>query len=196
MKEAAQEGTRQSAFTIVLSATTKVKVRPATRNDIPGIAEVWRTSVSAEEVVGFGTPVTESIFRDAKTLSSAWGEANRVGSSEVFVSELDGSVTGFVTIEDRKEELELIDIEVMGALQGRGIGTQIVHFVEERARILNKRAVTLGTSKSAEGVPWRSLPWWMALGYHVTHEEENAWTRSIGPGVKEIRLRKDLPTRS
>jgi hypothetical protein len=41
-------------------------------------------------------------------------------------------------------------------------------------------------------VAWKSLPWWQHLGYLVTHEEENEWTRSIGPGVREIRLRKEL----
>jgi ribosomal protein S18 acetylase RimI-like enzyme len=167
-------------------------VRPARRDDIPGIVEVWRTSVSDEEVVGFGIPVTESIFRDTKTLSSAWGEANRVSSHEVFVSELDRRVVGSVVIEDRKEELEIVDIDVMGGLQCRGIGTQIVQFVEVLAKERGKRAVTLGTSRNAAGVPWRSFPWWKARGYQVTHEEENNWTRSIGPRVREIRMRKDL----
>lgn len=171
---------------------TNIRVRPARREDIPGIVEVWRTSVSDQEVVGFGTPLTESIFRDTTTLSSAWGEANRVDSREVIVSELDGRVVGSVMIEDRKEELEIVDIDVMGGLQGRGIGTHIVQFVEELARERGKRAVTLGTSRSAEGLPWKSYPWWKARGYQVTHEEENDWTRSIGPGVKEIRMRKDL----
>jgi ribosomal protein S18 acetylase RimI-like enzyme len=170
----------------------KPVVRAARRDDIPGIVEVWRTSVSDQEVIGFGTPITESIFRDTETLSSAWSEANRVGSREIFVSELDGIVVSSVMVEGRKEELEIVDIDVMGGLQGRGIGTQVVQFVEELARARGKRAVTLGTSRSAEGVPWRSYPWWKARGYQVTHEEENDWTRSIGPGVREIRMRKDL----
>ena len=173
--------------------TIEVKVRPATRDDIPGIVEVWRTSVSEDEVAGFGTPVTESIFRNIGTLSSAWGEANRVDSREVFVAEFDGRVVGSVMIEDRKEELEIVDIDVAGELQGRGIGTRIVHFIEQMAKEQGKGAVTLGTSRKADGVPWKSFPWWKARGYHVTHEEENAWTKSIGPGVTEIRMRKDLP---
>ena len=69
----------------------------------------------------------------------------------------------------------------------------MVRFVEERARREGNRAVTLGTSRNAAGVPWKSLPWWQALGYGVTGEEENDWTRSIGIGVREIRMRKELP---
>lgn len=168
------------------------RIRPAICKDIPGIVEVWRTSVSDQEVVGFGTPLTESVFRDPKALSSAWGDANRVGIREMFVSEVEGRIVGFVMIEDREEDLELVDIEVMGSLQRQGIGTQTVNFVEKLARERGKRAVTLGTSKNAAGVPWKSLPWWNAHGYRVTHEEENEWTKSIGPGVREIRMRKDL----
>ena len=88
---------------------------------------------------------------------------------------------------------ELVNIEVPLELQGRGIGTMLVRSVEQRARAAGKQAVTLGTSRNAAGVAWKSLPWWHHLGYRVTHEEQNPWTRSIGPGVREIRMRKDLP---
>jgi len=98
-----------------------------------------------------------------------------------------------VTVEDRGCELELVNIDVPLELQGRGIGTMLVRSVEERARAAGKQAVTAGTSRNAEGVAWKSLPWWQHLGYRVTHEEENSWTRSIGPGAREIRMRKDLP---
>ena len=108
------------------------------------------------------------------------------------MAEIDGRVVGCVTIEDRGPELELINIDVPRDFQGRGVGTQMVLAVEERAGREGKRAVTLGTSRNAAGVPWKSFPWWQSRGYRVTHEEENAWTRSIGPGVREIRMRKEL----
>jgi N-acetylglutamate synthase-like GNAT family acetyltransferase len=110
----------------------------------------------------------------------------------VLVAEREGRIVGCVTVEDRGGELELVNIDVPLQLQGRGIGTILVRSVEERARSEGKQAVTLGTSRNAEGVAWKSLPWWQHLGYQVTHEEENAWTRSIGPRVREIRLRKEL----
>jgi hypothetical protein len=44
--------------------------------------------------------------------------------------------------------------------------------------------VTLGTTRNAEGIPWKSLGWWQKLGYTVTGDEENAYTRSIGVGVR------------
>lgn len=170
-----------------------LRIRPAAREDIPGIVSVSSSSLDEGEDAGFGTPSSEQAFVDAGRLSAAWKDPNLVRGEEVLVAELEGRVVGVVTVEDRGEALELVNIDVPRNLQGRGIGRRMVEFVEERAREQAKRAVTLGTSRNAEGVPWKSLPWWQYLGYVVTHEEENAWTRSIGPGAREIRMRKDLP---
>ena len=170
----------------------KILVRPATRADIPAVVRVSNSSVSEQEDSGFGTPRSESPFADVARLSAAWRDPNRVRGEEVLVAELDDGVVGCVTIEDRGPDLELINIDVPQELQRRGIGTRMVRFVEERARREGKRAVTLGTSRNAAGVPWKSLPWWQALRYVITGEEENAWTRLIGPGVREIRMRKEI----
>lgn len=97
-----------------------------------------------------------------------------------------------MTIEGRGREIELVDIDVPMVLQGLGIGSRMVRWVEARARQEGRDAVTLGTSRSAAGVPWKSLPWWSHEGYRIIDEEENEWTRAIGPGAREIRMRKDL----
>ncbi|HZY47344.1 MAG TPA: GNAT family N-acetyltransferase [Candidatus Bathyarchaeia archaeon] len=169
----------------------EVRVRKATREDIPGIVSVSNTSIRPNEDIGFGGGL-DSPFHDSTKLASVWKEPNIARDEEVLVADMDRRVVGCVTIQDRGGELELINIDVPIELQGRGIGTRIVRSVEERARADGKRAVTLGTSRNAEGVAWKSLSWWQHLGYRITHEEENAWTRSIGPGVREIRMRKDL----
>jgi N-acetylglutamate synthase-like GNAT family acetyltransferase len=153
---------------------------------------VSNSSILPDEDVGFGGSM-DSPFHDTSTLLSAWRDPNLVQGEEVLVAEMDGRIVGCVTVEDRGRELELINIDVPLELQGRGIGTMLVRSVEERARAAGKQAVTAGTSRNAEGIAWKSLPWWQHLGYRVTHEEENPWTRSIGPGVREIRMRKDLP---
>jgi ribosomal protein S18 acetylase RimI-like enzyme len=115
-----------------------------------------------------------------------------VHQEEVIVAESAGRVAGYVTVEDRAEDLELVNIDVRREQQGQGIGSQLVQFVEERAVREGRRAVTLGTTRNADGVPWKSLGWWQKLGYTVTGEEENAYTRSIGVGVREIRMRKPV----
>lgn len=175
------------------AVASRLLIRAAAREDIPSIVAVSGSSIVEGEDAGFSTPQSEQIFIDAAKLSAEWQEPNFVHGEEIIVAELDGRVVGVVTIEDRGEALELINIDVPLELQSRGIGTRLVRSVEERARQEGKSAVTLGTSRSATGVPWKSLPWWQSRGYRVTHEEENAWTRAIGPGAREIRMRKDLP---
>ncbi len=173
-----------------------IHLRPARREDISAIVTISNSSVSEEEDVGFGTPRSESVFSDARRLSAAWQDPNLVRGEEVWVAEIGGRLVGCVTTENRGEALELINIDVPRDLQGRGIGTRMVRLVEERARREGKRAVTLGTSRNAAGMAWKSLPWWQSRGYRITGEEENAWTRSIGAGVREIRMEKEIPRMS
>jgi GNAT superfamily N-acetyltransferase len=170
-----------------------IHVRPATRADAPRIVWVSNFSVLPGEDAGFGGG-SDSPFHDASVLAALWRDPNVVEGEEVLVAEMDGRIVGCATVEDRGGELELVNIAVPLQLQGKGIGTLLVRSVEERARAEGKQAVTAGTSRNAAGVAWKSLPWWQHLGYLVTHEEENEWTRSIGPGVREIRLRKELLT--
>jgi GNAT superfamily N-acetyltransferase len=156
---------------------------------------VSTSSIRPGEDAGFGGGL-DSPFHDVSVLAAVWRDPNLVQGEEVLVAEMDGRIVGCATIEDRGDELELVNIDVPLRLQGRGVGTTLVRSVEERARAEGKQAVTAGTSRNAAGVAWKSLPWWQHLGYRVTHEEENAWTRSIGPGAREIRLRKELPAES
>jgi ribosomal protein S18 acetylase RimI-like enzyme len=168
------------------------RIRPATRVAIPGLVGCAASSTIEGEGVGFGRPWSERTFSDAQRLSAAWQEPNQAGGEEIFVADLDGRVVGYVTMEPRGSEWELINIDVARECQGQGNGSRLVRSVEERARLAGMVAVTLGTSRNALGVPWKSFSWWQARGYQVTGEEENAWTRSIGPGVREIRMRKEL----
>ena len=173
-----------------------LSIRSAKRDDIPAIVECANSSASEVEEVGFGQPFSQRTFNDVGRLSAVWRDPNVVGSAaageEVIVAETAGRVVGYVTVEDRGEELELVNIDVRREQQGRGIGTRLVQFVEERAVREGRRALTLGTTRNAEGVPWKSFRWWQKLGYTVTGEEENDYTRSIGVGVREIRMRKPM----
>lgn len=173
-------------------AESSANIRAACRKDIPAIAECARTATSEEEEIGFAVPPAERTFSYDERLSAAWTEPNKVGTEEVWIAEVDGTVVGYVTTEDRGGTLELVNISVRKDQQGKGVGTALVSFVEAMASDAGKSAVTIGTSQSADGRPWKSLPWWQHLGYIVTGVEENAWTRRVGPGVKEIRMRKIL----
>src|SRR2546422_1279054 len=133
-----------------------VRLRPATRQDIPAIVMISNSSADEAEDIGFGTPRSELVFSDEDRLSAAWEDPNFVREEEVWVAEFDGRVVGSVTVQDRGEALELINIDVPREFQGRGIGTRMARLVEERARREGKRSVTLGTSRNAAGVAWIS----------------------------------------
>src|SRR5262245_15510618 len=148
-----------------------VHVRPATRADAPGIVSVSTSSLLPGEDAGFGGRV-DSPFHDTSALLSAWRDPNLVQGEEVLVAEMGGRIVGCVTVEDTGGELELVNIDVPLELQGRGIGTMLVRSVEERARAAGKQAVTLGKSRNAEGVAWKSLTWWQQMEYRVAHDEE------------------------
>jgi ribosomal protein S18 acetylase RimI-like enzyme len=171
---------------------SSIHIRAARREDIPALVRCATTSTKPGETAGFGGPPETRTFGDPERLATAWKEPNHVGRDEVLVAVVEGQVVGYVTVEERDETLELDNIDVEAAFQRRGIGTRLVEIVEERARAAHRTAVTLGTSRNAEGIAWRSLPWWQARGYRVTGEEQNVWTRSIGEKVREIRMRKDL----
>src|SRR5262245_52037735 len=146
-------------------------VRPAVRADAPGIVWVFSSSVLPGEDAGFGGRM-DSPFHDTSALLLAWRDPNVVQGQEVLVAEMGGRIVGCVTVEDTGRELELVNIDVPLELQGRGIGTMLVQSVEERARAAGKQAVTLGKSRNAEGVAWKSLTWWQQMEYRVAHDEE------------------------
>lgn len=174
------------------SSSPSLEIRPARRADIPALVSCASSSTTEAEERGFGIPFSERLFYDVSRLSAAWREPNHLGDEEIFVALEGEELVGYVTVEERGPAIELVNIDVAGPEQGRGVGSAIVRFVESYARDRGKAAVTLGTSRSAEGIAWKSLGWWLHQGYLVTGEEENAWTRSVGKGVKEIRMQKSL----
>jgi len=92
---------------------------------------VSNSSILPGEDIGFGGG-TGSPFQDNSKLVSAWHEPNIVRGHEIWVAEMNGRIVGVTKIEDKKEELELVDIDVPLELQGKGIGTRIVRSIEER----------------------------------------------------------------
>src|SRR2546429_9569128 len=103
-----------------------IRLRPASRGDIPAIVAISNSSIDEEENIGFGTPRSELVFSDVERLSAAWQDPNLVGQEAVWMAELDGRIVGCGTVEDRGGAPELVNIDVPRELQGRGIGTRIV----------------------------------------------------------------------
>src|SRR5919109_1567116 len=114
-------------------------VRAATRKDIPSIVNVANSSIRPGEDIGFGGRGITISETEVK-----WEDPNILKGHMVYVAEINRQIVGIVQIEDKGRELELVDIDVLLTLQGKGVGTRIVKFVEEKARRMDKKAVTLG----------------------------------------------------
>src|SRR2546426_11683461 len=111
-----------------------VRLRPATRQDIPAIVMISNSSADEAEDIGFGTPRSELVFSDEDRLSAAWEDPNFVREEAGWVAEFDGRVVGSGTGEDRGEALGVINNDGPRELQGRGDGTRIGRLGEEGGR--------------------------------------------------------------
>jgi GNAT superfamily N-acetyltransferase len=163
-------------------------IRLATRYDIPQIVRIDQTTVSDDELVGYGPPVDKRVFADEDRLRAVW-VGNSVGGLLVYVFEEEGSILGFTLIRVDPDAVELDDIIVAAEHQRKGIGTAMVEFVESLARDLRKGYITLGTTRNANtGIPWNSYSFWLRRGYVVEDEIETEEGRTYG--FTEIRFRK------
>ena len=164
-------------------------VRQAEISDLSSLIWCSKSSTPEDERRGFGMPVEERIFGSMENLTAAI-KSRTFRIEDASVAEVNGKVVGYVILENHEDSIELVDIAVAGPFQKQGVGKKMVEFVEARTRAQGKSAITLGTSRSAAGIPWRSVGWWKHLGFRETGEELNEWTRSFGGS--EIRMRKDI----
>src|SRR3989449_9598793 len=103
-----------------------IRLRPASRGDNAAIVAISNSSIDGEADIGFGTQRSELVFSDVERRSAAWQDPNLVREEAVWMAELDGRVVGCVTVEDRGEVLELVNIDVPRELEGQGVGTRMV----------------------------------------------------------------------
>lgn len=166
-------------------------IRPATRTDIPGIVWCNLTSKTVEEIVGYGPPLDQRLFANEKRLEQTWRSENEVDGELVYVYEEGGKVVGFVVIRVDPDAVELDNIDVARDFQGNGIGEALVSFVEDLARDLSKKYVTLDTSRNKEtGKPWRAYWFWLKMGYSIDGEVQTDLGQQCG--FTEIRFRKSI----
>jgi len=165
-------------------------IRLATRYDIPQIVQIDQTTLSDDELVGYGAPAVKRVLADEAKLTAAW-TGNSVQGLTVYVYEEKERVLGFILIRFDSDSVELDDIIVAIEHQKRGIGRALVEFVENLARNLEKHYVTLGTTRNTKtGIPWRSHNFWVKQGYVVEEELETEEGRAYG--FTEIRFRKQV----
>jgi ribosomal protein S18 acetylase RimI-like enzyme len=108
----------------------------------------------------------------------------RVAAGEVWVGDADGRVIGVLVIRPSGDALELENVAVDPAQQGRGHGRALVSFAEGHARELGLAAVELYTNE----VMVENLQLYPRLGYVEVG-------RHVEDGYRRVYFRKTLDAR-
>ena len=164
-----------------------LKIRPATVNDIPSIAEIRSGALTEKEISGFSVPM-DNPYSTIKSLRKIWNSQNLLNDgSEVFVAELEGKVVGFVVYSMKSVDDNIDNIVVAREEQGKGVGRVLVEYLEKLAKSRGFSVITTDTTENAEGVPWKAYGFWRKMGY-----EDKGVRFSTEYGFKVIPLTKNL----
>jgi ribosomal protein S18 acetylase RimI-like enzyme len=136
---------------------------------------------------GTAVRVREMTARDVEPLARTLGwptygikrrwEESLLGHREIFIAELDGRPVGSVSINEREEypgHLHLFALDVAQHLRRRGIGTRMIAYVEDEARVRGLAGVYLEVS--TDNIDARRL--YERLGYVQDGAPfQNSWNR-------------------
>nr|WP_255568636.1 GNAT family N-acetyltransferase [Neoroseomonas alba] len=96
--------------------------------------------------------------------------AARIAAGEAWVVEEDGSLLAVLVLEDFPDSLQLDNIAIAPAAQGRGLGRALVAFTEDEARRRGFAKVTLYTNEKMV----ENLALYPRLGFVETHRAPQA----------------------
>ncbi|MHB1709501.1 MAG: GNAT family N-acetyltransferase [Thermoplasmataceae archaeon] len=165
-----------------------MSVRAATKDDIEQIVNCNLSAKTQKELEGFAPPIGTSRYHDSRLLKEVWHYPNIVEGEEIYVCLRAGKIVGYAVVFFGQDYLELDNIDICGDFQGKGFGKELVKWIENFARSRGKSRITLGTTRSSNGTPWKSYSFWVKMGYRVTGEiRTSAGTRH---GFTEIRFEK------
>jgi ribosomal protein S18 acetylase RimI-like enzyme len=94
--------------------------------------------------------------------------ARAIRDGQVWAAVQDGELSGFAVLITQPGYLELENIAVLPAAQGRGIGAQLLTLAEDRARELGIGEIRLYTNQAMT----ENLGYYARHGYAETHRAE------------------------
>lgn len=101
--------------------------------------------------------------------------AARIAHGEAWILEQDGAPVGVLVLEDRPGALQLDNIAIAPAAQGKGIGRRLIAFAEAEARRRGRALLTLYTHEKMT----ENLAMYPRLGFTETHRAEQAGFRRV-----------------
>ena len=112
--------------------------RPKTDADRPFLAAVYASTRAAELAMVPWTPAQKAAFLDMQ-FNAQWQHYERFyPEAEFLVIEQDGQPIGRLYIDRGPEEISLVDIALIPAARGGGLGTRILREILDEARATGK----------------------------------------------------------
>ncbi|MGF1626944.1 MAG: GNAT family N-acetyltransferase [Alphaproteobacteria bacterium] len=173
--------------------TEPFTIRPAVGADLPNLAAIERDAQQRYRSVGYDY-CADGPNRDPEEHARAHAEG------VVLVAESEGDLVGFLMLWPADGRAHIVEVSVMRAHQGKGIGRALFAAAEDWARAAGFNEATLTTYLD---VPWNA-PFYRHLGYRdfepgadrpellQVQADEAAWGFARWPrGAMRKRLRKD-----
>jgi GNAT superfamily N-acetyltransferase len=130
-----------------------VTIRAATPDDVPALVAMVNAAYRQSE--GDVFPTSERVDR-----TDAMQHLPRI-----VVAEVDGAIAGSIDIELSGEAAHFGMLATDVDMQGRGIGSRLVDYAEERARAAGHAVMRIEVVKEGGRVPW-----YEGKGYRVIRE--------------------------
>jgi ribosomal protein S18 acetylase RimI-like enzyme len=167
---------------------SRLVIRPAIREDILSIVEVYLSSKTRSEVAGF-TAAKFATFSSPSKLKRVWAGGNRLKSGlEVVVAEKDRRVIGFIVFKKDHDYVDIDNLDIRKDEQRKGIGRALVAHVESIAKSCGYSLMKTDTTENAQGVPWKSYGFWIKMGYKDTRERlHTKWGFKTIPFMKNLK---------
>ncbi len=141
-----------------------MRVRPAARDDVAGLAAIELAAGERFREVGMGDIADDEPIPEDVLLAA-------LGDGRLWVAELDGQVVGYALgerlgLDGAQHHLE--QVSVVPEAGGRGVGAALVEAVAAWARAEGGASLTLTTFRD---LPWNA-PWYERLGFAAVPDAE------------------------
>lgn len=134
-----------------------IDIRPATAADVPAVRDLVATAYAH---------YVPRIGREPAPMTADYAAVVSAGSA--WVAETDGRLAGLVVLVPRPDHLLLENVAVAPGMQGRGVGSLLLAFADERARALGLPEIRLYTHERMT----ENIAYYPRHGYVETHRSE------------------------
>lgn len=116
-----------------MSHDAEITLRPATPADLPFLKQVYASSRTAELAATAWTEAEKQIFCDEQFKAQDLHYRQHCPGCEYLVIERSGQPIGRLYRDKRPDEIRVVDIALLPAEQGRGVGGRIMQEILDEA---------------------------------------------------------------